>query len=54
MKHEILQMWAQNGGAIVNTSSILGLVGLPNGTGYVAAKHGVIGPPWSMPTTVSG
>ena len=43
MKHEILQMWAQNGGAIVNTSSILGLVGLPNGTGYVAAKHGVIG-----------
>ena len=25
------------------TSSILGLGGLPNGTGYVAAKHGVIG-----------
>ena len=43
MKHEILQMQAQRGGAIVNTSSILGLVGLPNGTGYVAAKHGVIG-----------
>jgi NAD(P)-dependent dehydrogenase (short-subunit alcohol dehydrogenase family) len=43
MKHEILQMQAQGGGAIVNTSPILGLVGLPNGTGYVAAKHGVIG-----------
>ena len=43
MKYEILQMQAQGGGAIVNTSSILGLVGLPNGTGYVAAKHGVIG-----------
>ena len=43
MKHEILQMQAQGGGAIVNTSSILGLVGLPNGIGYVAAKHGVIG-----------
>jgi NAD(P)-dependent dehydrogenase (short-subunit alcohol dehydrogenase family) len=43
MKHEIHQMQAQGGGAIVNTSSILGLVGLPNGTGYVAAKHGVIG-----------
>ena len=43
MKHEILQMQAQGGGAIVNTSSILGLGGLPNGTGYVAAKHGVIG-----------
>jgi NAD(P)-dependent dehydrogenase (short-subunit alcohol dehydrogenase family) len=40
MKHEILQMQAQGGGAIVNTSSILGLVGR---TGYVAAKHGVIG-----------
>jgi NAD(P)-dependent dehydrogenase (short-subunit alcohol dehydrogenase family) len=43
MKHEILQMQTQGGGAIVNTSSILGLVGLPNGTEYVAAKHGVIG-----------
>jgi len=43
MKYEILQMRAQGGGAIVNTSSILGLGGLPNGTGYVAAKHGVIG-----------
>jgi NAD(P)-dependent dehydrogenase (short-subunit alcohol dehydrogenase family) len=43
MKQEILQMQAQGGGAIVNTSSILGVVGLPNGTGYVAAKHGVIG-----------
>jgi NAD(P)-dependent dehydrogenase (short-subunit alcohol dehydrogenase family) len=43
MKHEILQMQAQGGGAIVNTSSILGLVGLPSRTGYVAAKHGVIG-----------
>jgi NAD(P)-dependent dehydrogenase (short-subunit alcohol dehydrogenase family) len=43
MKHEIPHMQAQGGGAIVNTSSILGLVGLPNGTAYTAAKHGVIG-----------
>jgi NAD(P)-dependent dehydrogenase (short-subunit alcohol dehydrogenase family) len=44
MKYELVQMQAQGGGgAIVNTSSILGLVGLVNGTGYVAAKHGVIG-----------
>ena len=43
MKYEILQMQTQGGGVIVNTSSILGLVGLPNGTGYTAAKHGVIG-----------
>ena len=33
MKHEIPRMQAQGGGAIVNTSSILGLVGLPNGAG---------------------
>jgi NAD(P)-dependent dehydrogenase (short-subunit alcohol dehydrogenase family) len=43
MKHEIPHMQAQGGGAIVNTSSILGLVGLANGTAYTAAKHGVIG-----------
>jgi len=43
IKRAIPSMRAHGGGAIVNTSSILGLVGLPNGTGYVAAKHGVIG-----------
>jgi len=43
MKYEILQMQGYGGGAIVNTSSILGLIGLPNGTAYAAAKHGVIG-----------
>jgi len=43
MKHEIVQMLAQGGGAIVNTGSIAGLVGLPTSTGYVAAKHGVLG-----------
>lgn len=43
MKHEIVQMLAQSGGAIVNTASIAGLVGLPTATNYVAAKHGVVG-----------
>ncbi len=43
MKHEIPRMQSQGGGAIVNTSSILGLVGLPNGAAYTAAKHAVIG-----------
>lgn len=43
MKHEIVQMLQQGGGAIVNTGSIAGLVGLPTSTGYVAAKHGVLG-----------
>jgi NAD(P)-dependent dehydrogenase (short-subunit alcohol dehydrogenase family) len=44
MKHEITQMLAQgSGGAIVNTSSILGLVGLNNSAHYAASKHGVVG-----------
>jgi NAD(P)-dependent dehydrogenase (short-subunit alcohol dehydrogenase family) len=44
MKHEIAQMLAQGGGgAIVNTASIAGLVGLRTAAHYVAAKHGVVG-----------
>jgi NAD(P)-dependent dehydrogenase (short-subunit alcohol dehydrogenase family) len=44
LKHEITQMLKQgSGGAIVNTASIAGLVGLPTSTHYVAAKHGVVG-----------
>jgi NAD(P)-dependent dehydrogenase (short-subunit alcohol dehydrogenase family) len=44
MKHEIQQMLAQgSGGAIVNTSSIAGIIGLSGATHYVAAKHGVVG-----------
>ena len=43
LRHELPQMQAQGGGAIVNTGSIAGLVGLPTSSAYVAAKHGVIG-----------
>lgn len=43
LKYEILQMLEQGGGAIVNTSSLAGLVALPRGNAYIAAKHGVIG-----------
>ena len=43
MKHEISHMLAQGSGAIVNTASIAGLIGLPSATNYVAAKHGVVG-----------
>ena len=43
MRHELPQMQAQGSGAIVNTGSIAGLVGLPNSSAYVADKHGVIG-----------
>src|SRR5262249_36813420 len=43
MRHELKQMEGQGGGAIVNTGSIAGLAGLPTSSGYVAAKHGVVG-----------
>ena len=43
MKHELAAMERHGSGAIVNTSSIAGLVGLPGSHAYVAAKHGVIG-----------
>jgi len=43
MKHEIVQMQKQGGGAIVNTSSISGLTGLGSNPAYVSSKHGVIG-----------
>ena len=43
MKAEIPQMLKQGGGAIVNTASIAGLVGLSGTVAYVAAKHGVTG-----------
>ena len=43
MKEEIRHMLAQGGGAIVNTGSIAGLIGLQTSSAYVAAKHGVLG-----------
>jgi NAD(P)-dependent dehydrogenase (short-subunit alcohol dehydrogenase family) len=43
MKHEIPQMLASGGGAIVNTSSALGLVGISRQSAYIASKHGVVG-----------
>jgi NAD(P)-dependent dehydrogenase (short-subunit alcohol dehydrogenase family) len=43
MKAEITQMLKQGGGAIVNTSSIMGLTGAIRVPAYTAAKHGVAG-----------
>jgi NAD(P)-dependent dehydrogenase (short-subunit alcohol dehydrogenase family) len=43
MKHELRQMHTQGSGAIVNCSSLGGLVGQAGRTAYHAAKHGVIG-----------
>src|SRR5437588_3459099 len=43
MKYELRQMREQGSGAIVNCSSLGGLVGLPGRAIYHASKHGVIG-----------
>jgi len=44
LKYEIQQMVKQGGGgAIVNMSSVAGLLGFPGAATYCASKHGVIG-----------
>jgi NAD(P)-dependent dehydrogenase (short-subunit alcohol dehydrogenase family) len=43
MKHELRHMRTQRSGAIVNCSSLGGLVGLPSRAAYHASKHGVVG-----------
>src|SRR6266568_3497769 len=43
MKYELRQMLRQGGGAIVNCSSIGGVIGNPGLAAYYAAKHGVLG-----------
>ena len=43
MRYQIPAMLESGGGSIVNVASILGKVGTPNSTAYVASKHGVIG-----------
>jgi NAD(P)-dependent dehydrogenase (short-subunit alcohol dehydrogenase family) len=43
MKHQLRHMRGQGSGAIVNCSSLGGLVGNPGRAAYHASKHGVIG-----------
>jgi NAD(P)-dependent dehydrogenase (short-subunit alcohol dehydrogenase family) len=58
MKYELVQMREQGSGAIVNNSSIGGLVGIAGRAAYHASKHGVLGLTKSaaldMPPGVSG
>jgi NAD(P)-dependent dehydrogenase (short-subunit alcohol dehydrogenase family) len=43
LKHELAQMRRQKSGAIVNTSSGAGLVGVPGLAPYCASKHAILG-----------
>lgn len=43
MKHEIPLILKQDGGAIVNTSSGAGVIGIKGSPAYTAAKHGLLG-----------
>jgi NAD(P)-dependent dehydrogenase (short-subunit alcohol dehydrogenase family) len=43
MKYELFQMRQQGSGAIVNNSSLRGLVGIAGRAAYHAGKHGVLG-----------
>ena len=43
MRHQIPALLDSGGGSIVNVASILGQVGFPSSSAYVAAKHGVVG-----------
>jgi NAD(P)-dependent dehydrogenase (short-subunit alcohol dehydrogenase family) len=43
MRHEIPRMLAGGGGAIVNCSSVAGLIGFAGEAAYVASKHGIVG-----------
>lgn len=43
MRAQVRQMLAQGQGAIVNTASVGGLVGVPGNAAYSAAKHGIVG-----------
>ena len=43
MKHQIPAMLKNGGGAIVNTSSVAGLIGFGGVSPYTASKHAVVG-----------
>ena len=43
LRYEIPRMVAFGGGAIVNSSSVVGLIGSPVSAAYISSKHGITG-----------
>ena len=43
MKHAVAPMEARGGGAIIATSSVAGVVGVPGLAAYAASKHAIVG-----------
>jgi NAD(P)-dependent dehydrogenase (short-subunit alcohol dehydrogenase family) len=43
MKYEIPAMLKTGGGAIVNTASVFGVIGVPGNEIYIASKHAIVG-----------
>lgn len=43
LRYQLRQMIEQKRGAVVNTSSLAGLIAAPASASYVASKHGVVG-----------
>ncbi|MBD3271852.1 MAG: glucose 1-dehydrogenase [Elusimicrobia bacterium] len=43
MKFELIQMHKQGCGSIVNVASVLGTIGVPGFSSYVASKHAIVG-----------
>ena len=43
LRYELRHMLQEGRGAIVNTASVAGLIGVRNNVAYVASKHGVVG-----------
>ncbi len=53
-EHEARAAPDARAGAIVNTSSIAGLIGMRNSAAYAASKHGVVGLTKSAALEVAG
>ena len=54
LKHEIQEMLKAGGGAIVNSSSLAGIIGSPENSVYSASKHAVLGFTRSTALEVAG